>query len=351
MSVEGFDYVGKIKAVPIVSCEGEMRVPDLALKSVVYLGTGDAPDNFHVIGTGFLIELLRPILGKFYYLVTADHVARRFKDKKRFAIRFNDKRGKSHVQSSQAHYSWWRHPSDKSVDAAIFPWGMVGDFATFPINRFVTDINIELTGIGIGDEIFIVGLFRKWAGKERVTPIVRHGHIAMMADEPLPTLNYGSAPMHLIEAFSFAGMSGSPVIVRQTRPVPLLSENDFQASIGMVLGDMYLLGLVHGIYPTEVATEVGNAERGQVWHSGISMVVPSTKIAEILNQPTLLEYERTVFSEVENKKGKPTETAIAESDSANLHPESKRKNRDIPIPPIGRKKFFEKLTKATQKRD
>ncbi len=347
MCIEGFDYVGKVAGIPIISCEDEMRVPDTALKAVVYIGVGDTPDNFHAIGTGFLVERVRLILGKFYYLVTADHVAQRFKGKKPFAIRFNDKESKSHVQSSQSqsHYSWWHHPTDKSVDAAIFPWGMRGDFATFPLTRFVTDINIKLTGIGIGDEIFIVGLFRKWSGKNRVTPIVRHGHIAMMADEPLPTTNYGSASMHLIEAFSFAGMSGSPVVVRQTSAVQLSSANDFQAKVGMVLGDMYLLGLVHGIYLTDVAMEVRNSERGQVWHSGISMVVPSTKIAEILNQPKLREYEQNIVDTMKNDK--PLETSISELEQSQP---TRRKSRDIDISPITRKKFFSNLEKVTRRK-
>lgn len=276
-----------------------MRVPDSALKSVVYLGSGSSSANFHAVGTGFLIDHRR-IPGSAYYLVTADHVAKKLKP--RFAIQFNDKDGKSHVQQSQKLFAWWRHPTDKTVDAAVFPWGFKGGFATLPIERFLTDQNLELTRIGIGDEVFIVGLFRKWAGRDHVIPIVRHGHIAMMAGEPIPMKNYGNALMHLVEAFSLAGMSGSPVIARQTMTVPLASQDAFHASVGMVLGDMYLLGLVHGIFPTEVAYEVQDADPGQVWHSGISLVVPSTKILEILNQPKLVEYERRAAKAVESFK-------------------------------------------------
>lgn len=101
-------------------------------------------------------------------------------------------------------------------------------------------------------------------------PIVRHGHVAMMANEPIPTKNYGKALLHLVEAFSLAGMSGSPVMVKQTRPVPIPSGSDVERETGMVLGNMYLLGLVHDIFPTEVAYEVRDAHPGQVWHSGIS---------------------------------------------------------------------------------
>jgi hypothetical protein len=281
-----------------------MRVPDAALKSVVYLGQGTAED-FHAVGTGFLVDLRR-VPGGVYYLITADHVAQHLKSQ--FAIRFNDKAGNSHVQQSQSPgYKWWRHPTD-NVDAAVFPWGLQGGFATFPVERFISDVNLDLTRIGIGDEVFIVGLFRKWAGYKTVMPIVRHGHIAMMAGEPIPTKNYGKALMHLIEAFSLQGLSGAPVIARQTIGVPFRPRNEFEPENVGTLALMFLLGLVHGYYPIQ--------EGRQVWHTGISMVVPSTKILEILNQPELIEYERWVAGLLKKKKdvpNVPVGTSIEES--------------------------------------
>jgi hypothetical protein len=59
-------------------------------------------------------------------------------------------------------------------------------------------------------------------------PIVRHGHVAMMAGEPIPTKNYGKASMHLVEAFSLQGLSGAPVIARQTIAVPFRPQNAFE---------------------------------------------------------------------------------------------------------------------------
>lgn len=135
--------------------------------------------------------------------------------------------------------------------------------------------------------------FRKWAGHEKFSPVVRHGHIAMMADEAMPS-TYGNCPMHLIEAFSLKGMSGSLVIARQTISIPVRSKEEDEPENGLALGHMYLLGLVHGYFPIE--------ENKQVWHSGISMVVPSTKILQILNQPKLLEYETKIFDVMNRTK-------------------------------------------------
>jgi hypothetical protein len=46
---------------------------------------------------------------------------------------------------------------------------------------------------------------------------------------------------------------------------------------------------------------------------------------------------------------KPTETALSESDDAEEKGRSSHKTRDIPIPPISRKKFFGALGKASSR--
>jgi hypothetical protein len=105
---------------------------------------------------------------------------------------------------------------------------------------------------------------------------------------------------------------------------------------------MYLLGLVHGYYPIQ--------EGAHVWHTGISMVVPSTKILDILNQPELVEYERWVAGLMKNKKNTPdapVEASIEEPTN-----KSKRKSRDKDVsehPDKGR--FFDDLGKAIRKRE
>ena len=57
----------------------------------------------------------------------------------------------------------------------------------FRIERFATDSVIEKEGIGIGDEIFITGLFGYHPGAKKNIPIVRIGHIAAIPEEPIKT--------------------------------------------------------------------------------------------------------------------------------------------------------------------
>jgi len=338
-------FRGLDAVAPRISREATMRVPDAALRSIVYLGYQTPGGTFVAKGTGFLVDLNRTPGGAIY-LITAHHVASKLNQP--FAIRFNDRAGQSHVQlSQQPQHKWWYHPTDSSVDAAVFPWGLRGRTATFPVSRFITEVNLDLIGIGIGDEVFIVGLFREWAGRAQVTPIVRHGHIAMMANELIPTRNYSDALLHLVEALSLGGLSGSPVIVRQTVGVSALrrSRTTFDPEIGMALGDMYLLGLVHGYYPTNAEGATSGATK---WHTGISMVVPSTKILEILNQPKLVEFEKRIVEAMKKRDDdKPVETAMEES-----KPKPSRKSRDKDVsehPNKGR--FFNDLAKAIQKRE
>ncbi len=178
-----------------------------------------------------------------------------------------------------------------------------------------------------------------------MSPTVRTGHIAMMANERMTTGNYGDAFMHLIEAFSLAGFSGSPVFVHETISIEMPRPHGPDDSPFLCgIGNIYLLGLLHGMLPVRVAEELtGTKDKEQMWHTGISLVVPADKILEILNQPRLLEYEKIIRNKNE---AEPTETVIKDDEPV----KSKRKNRDTPISPISRGKFFSEPTKATKRK-
>lgn len=176
------------------------------------------------------------------------------------------------------------------------------------------------------------------ASHNRVTPIVRHGHVAMMAGEPIPTKNYGEAYFYLVEAYSTAGLSGSPVFVNETiyfpyqgsRPRAYPEGSEVAFTVAMAVGPTHCLGLLHGLMPVETMIELGlagddaAADPKQKWHSGISMVVPSTKILEIINQPKLIEYEKKM-GDVLKREDNPIKTAIARDTQGWKR---KRKNRD-----------------------
>ena len=334
-----------------------MRIPDVALKSIVYIGNTTKTGGFSPVGTGFLVSRQRSEHTLVQYLVTADHVRRGLKNDRDFAIRINNQKNVAEVLHSPPSLGWWHHPTDDSVDATVDLWkpaGALEDFSysSFPTELFIQKSDLEIQHpfgkglIGIGDEIFITGLFRAWKGRKRNTPIVRHGHLAMMADERFPTKNYGLALVHLVEAFATAGLSGSPVYVYETAfvPVPAIG-HERENNSSMVLGRAHLLGLLHGSIPLKVYGEIAGLkkDKGHLVELGISLVVPSAQILDIIDQPKLLKKEDDMRQRIKRKRdGGAVETSIRQEP---------KKNRDKPIPPINRGKFFDALDKATKRDD
>lgn len=262
-----------------------MRVPEEIRKCVVYLGLPRAmPDGSEALapeGTGFFVRLPSENPDRGYtYIVTAKHVARMLMNRE-FRLRANQKEGGAVLLRGADDIKWWTHPTDEGVDVAAFGWAPpdIVERKAVPLEMFLTDEIIRGKSIGVGDEIFMTGLFIHLAGAARNQPIVRMGNIAMMPDEPIPS-EVGPVEGILIESRSIGGLSGSPAFVRET--------------IQMGLGAFHLLGLVHGHWdiPPE---QVGDSARPNAndavanVNMGIAVVVPAAKIREVLFQPQLVE--------------------------------------------------------------
>jgi hypothetical protein len=82
-----------------------------------------------------------------------------------------------------------------SVDAAVIPFASSRlrdyDISPIPVQIFVDEARIGEFNIGLGDEIFSVGLFTRYFGRSTLIPIVRTGNIAMMPREPVPLGPFG----------------------------------------------------------------------------------------------------------------------------------------------------------------
>jgi hypothetical protein len=78
-------------------------------------------------------------------------------------------------------------------------------------------------------------------------------------------------------------------------------------------------------------------------NSGIAGVVPASRLRDLLYEPYLCKKRKE--EEMSRKRNAVKPNAPIEDSAEN----QKRKNRDIPIPPVSRKKFFDDLTKATRK--
>ena len=107
----------------------------------------------------------------------------------------------------------WECHEDTAFDAAVTPFALdrwIYDHAAYPIEKCLTPELIESECIGIGTQLFFVGLFKKHSPESKNIPILRVGNIAAMPDVTVKT-EMGLSSVYLVESRSIGGLSGSPV--------------------------------------------------------------------------------------------------------------------------------------------
>jgi len=329
----------------------DMQVHENIRKGVVFLGWRHADGKFSPRATGFIVSTLdEEYGGAFMHVVTAQHCVGRLYEPDKHGnqrdvrISVNRRDGEPPDLISLKFIDWWFHPdATNAIDVAI---------ALLPLNEQIHDYNhgtlaaVELSEqlikdkeIGVGDEIFIVGLFRKHSGRQRNIPIVRIGNIAAMPEEPIWT-KFGWMDAYLIEARSIGGLSGSPVLVNYGIWRTVNGKLRYQA--GLPFG---LLGLMHGHFDIEdlnsdvVTDDIANASPEGI-HTGIGVVVPVSKIRETLMQEDLeKERKKIIMEHMKNSPVIPDISAGEETPAAgDLHPK-------------GRERFSSLLGAAARKRE
>jgi hypothetical protein len=166
------DYrLGGIPKFYVSREEDRMLIPDEVRKCVVFLLYRDQNQNCQFAGTGFFMSVQIERVS-FIYLVTAKHVivevSKRSSDSKVY-IRINDKQGGSKLLETDINL-WKKHPTDSSVDASVLAWAPqqeMSDYRIIPSTMIATDEIIKRESIGLGDEVFITGLFINHFGKTR----------------------------------------------------------------------------------------------------------------------------------------------------------------------------------------
>ena len=217
--------------IPNFAQRRKVRVPSLARQCVVFIGECST-GKFRLRATGILVLAWdQGSDWQFPYLVTAEHVVSGLHSRNmEIYCRLNTKDGGVTVESL-VPAKWWSHPDDQNpTDVAVTAIGTNRDRVDhdwIPLPYTGWDPPLALTGkqFGLGEEVFILGLFRSHYGRERNIPIVKIGNISAMPEEPIHTDYCGFIYAYLIEARSIAGLSGSPVFVNQIRsspPVPFL---------------------------------------------------------------------------------------------------------------------------------
>jgi hypothetical protein len=295
-----------------------MRVPDLLTKCVafvMYLPKGKT--DLQYAGTSFLVQVPLTEPGRaLQYMVTAWHVIAEISRKSQDGfvyIRVNRENGEiTQVKGRVA--DWRKHPADPFIDVAATPWqphdfdesvqppkATLAPMDLIPVgtNLFATSEVIATHKIGIGDDVFCIGLFSRFVGEAKNFPILRFGAVALMPDEPIPTKYFGNVEGFLIEVRSVGGLSGAPVFVYSTSP-RLVGRDEIRRE-----AVFYLLGLVHGHWETtekkrsprrqrSLRLKQGSDPHEEKLNVGIAVGIPAQKILEVIEHPDFLRMRREV---------------------------------------------------------
>lgn len=272
----------------------QMRVPDNVTKCIVFLSYHDkVKDKYVPVGTAFYLGRDNGETCDRVYLVTAKHVIMgllNYGVMSVYAI-VNQKdeqpEAKKYVEIPTK--SWFFHSTDKSIDIAIFEIGIPpeADQMAFPISLGINDKIMSENEVGLGDSVFITGLFSHHHGTTRNIPIVRTGNLAAFDEEKVTTKDFGAIDAYLIEARSIGGLSGSPVVLNLGYVRSFGGAVKFRKSSNPAF---YLMGAIHGHYDSNLGGIDGfpsvenSAPSNEIINTGIAIVVPFYKILEVIEE-------------------------------------------------------------------
>lgn len=291
-----------------------MLVPDEIRQCVVFVAYL-LDDSFVKVGTAFLMSYPSRRDGySFRYVVTAKHLIAKIREKdlRDVYLRINTLSGFQWVATPIEE--WIEHPDDYTLDASVYPFSLpreMFEYKTIPMSMIVTQQVVTDYSIGVGEDIFLTGLFSKHVGNKKNIPIVRTGTIAVMADpDELVEVNIMGRryeiEAYLIESRSIGGLSGSPVF----------------ASLGIMSlatkksrhGELFLLGIVHGhwrieVRPDEYEEDATSLPIEEMVNMGIAIVTPAYKVLELLEQPFLVDMRQRADDEDAEKDPPTTDPA------------------------------------------
>lgn len=277
-----------------------MRVSEKILSCVVFIGL-DQNGSFTALGTGFLA--VKSTGGRlFQHVITARHVIENVTFPE-ICVRINTRDGR--IEHLRLEKSAFIHHPNKAVDVAVCPTHVAPEkYDILHINldrELLTAQVIKKHQIGLGDDVFMAGMFTSHIGDTQNRPIVRIGTIAAMTGEKIQT-NRGLAPGYLIEARSIAGLSGSPVFL-QMAPLRVAPDGEVIPAEGPM---HYFMGLMQGHFLTADPSEVISPDEEYApgdMTTGIGIVVPAEQILEVVNLPQLANEREAIVERMKRESG------------------------------------------------
>jgi len=324
--------------------EDLMQVPEEIRKCVAFVCYRNANGILEPAGTAFSVWLRSEgwVGGGFGYVVTAKHVIAGIKTTAKddkVILRVNMLDGSAQLVETDIN-DWHFHPDDDSVDVAVLALTLPVTPGIYhlaiPTDMAATDSVIAMQQIGPGLEVFLTGLFVNHYGEHRNLPVVRTGTIALMPEEKVAIRNFGPVDAFLIEARSVGGLSGSPVFVYMDA---MSLDADHVRRLRNTGPVFYWLGLMHGHFQAPVGDlgdDIGDSAFSQEYvNMGIAIVIPASKILEVINQKAFVRQRERIMEEEKNIELLPVPDAVSppfskQDFNASLRAASSRRKKENP---------------------
>lgn len=273
-------------------------------------------------GTGFIVGHQETPSGPmFYYAVSNWHVAC---DGGYSVIRLNRKDGG--VDIIDLDPSEWEFVPG-GVDVAVVEIKLDGRV------HLAHSISTPLfasgnSSIGVGEDVFMLGLFADHSGIATNVPAARFGNISMLPSRraPIQQPTGYNGECYVIDLHSRSGFSGSPVFAFRTLGSDLTAINPGEVEMDNWAGRVTFklkdnsimfkfLGIHFGQFPErweiQKGTSVAEAKRKHLITdgayveglSGMTCVIPSWRVLEVLNMPRLVERRARVIERFPSPKG------------------------------------------------
>lgn len=260
----------------------------------LYASKEEAARGRNAHGTGFVASI--PVYGEphfFYYGVTNKHVIQ-----SGAVVRLNTNTGVEIFDLDPA--DWQIDPDNDIAVVRLLVDGGARRLGAISITAF---LDKKYPDVGLGDDVFMIGLFVDSQNKDSNSPVARFGSVSMLATESAPIDNglgqrYES---YVVDMHSRGGFSGSPVFVYQTIGSDL-TRGFFGIDVTIEFGGMAngipgfgepaklhtrnslkLLGIHWGQFPEQWEAIAEDGRKSRVRGvSGMTCVAPAWSIAGML---------------------------------------------------------------------
>jgi hypothetical protein len=259
------------------------------------------------------------------YAVTNKHVV----DAGCPVIRLNTIDGKWDVLELDGG-DWIPHPEGDDLSVALIDLpAHKHSYFSIPFSMFTHRHNVT-SDIGAGDDTFMVGRFISHAGKQRNTPSLRFGSIAMLPFEKIRLQSGHMQEAFLVETRSLSGYSGSPVFVYKPVSMSTVSLSDpyefaSSPSITDLVGQPALLGIDCGhVRSFDPVLDASGKPQSYGWrvesNTGMAIVIPAWRLYDWLQTEEMSvqrkEKDRQYQGEQEaNKQNSSVAFDVAKPDS------------------------------------